>query len=132
MFNVRVLTVSESVLLQPEQEAAAQGPVLHHRRRCHAPCGPRTLKGPRRIWRDPDVSSRFRRQLRVGPPTWPRYLHAPLFVIPLALAALGGRVQEDVGEGTGLRGGWGSYKNQPGGKESFYWLQCFLLGKFKT
>lgn len=28
-----------------EQEAAAQGSVLHHRRRCHAPCGPRTLKG---------------------------------------------------------------------------------------
>lgn len=52
---------SKSILLQPEQEAAAQRPVLHHRRRCHAPCGLRTLKGPRRIWRDPDVSSRFRR-----------------------------------------------------------------------
>lgn len=28
-----------------EQEAAAEGSALHHGRRCHAPCGPRTLKG---------------------------------------------------------------------------------------
>lgn len=66
MFSVRVLTVSG--------RSTAQRPVLRGRRRCHAPRGPRTLTGPRRIWRDPDVSSRFRRQLRVGPPTWPRYL----------------------------------------------------------
>lgn len=48
-----VLTVSES----NNSEAATERPVLHRRRRCHAPCGLHTLKGPSRIWRDPDVSS---------------------------------------------------------------------------
>lgn len=46
-------------------------PVLRCERRCHAPCGLRTLKRPSRIWRDPDVSSWFRHYFHVGPPMCP-------------------------------------------------------------
>lgn len=52
-----------------------------------------------------------------APATWPRYLQAPVSVIPLAQASSGGRVQVSSGGGTGLWGGCReSYKKQPEGR----------------
>lgn len=92
-----------------------QSPLRGGGHRCHAPCGLRRTEPRRgRIWRDPDVSSRFRSSLLASratdaaPPCLFRRAHArlasceqknvaPFAVIPQERASLEGTVQQKPG-----------------------------------